>query len=66
MFAEVLLQKECGMMINCILQLGKITSEKHSSDQNRLGDFKHFSPSIGNGKIKLKIHWFINNSERIY
>lgn len=52
MFAEALLLKECGMMINYILQLGKITSEKHSSDQNTLGNFKHFSPLIGNGKNK--------------
>lgn len=61
MFAEGLLLKESGMMINYILQLGKITSEQHSSDQNTLGNFKHFSPLIGKGKIKLKIYWFMKS-----
>lgn len=64
MFAEALLLKVCVMMINYILQLGKITSVKPSSDQNTMGNSKHFPPLLGNGKIKLKNYWLMRSCRK--
>ena len=49
------------MIVNFILQTRRITSEKHSSDHSRLGNFKHLPLSIGNGKIELKIYLFMKS-----